>query len=440
MTQTETQSDYREELARTGPDCVVYVPRSDDGSTGDTGNEHFLVFDGPDGSLMVVWTQSSGEGSSDQRIVFSRSDDEGQSWARPRVLAGPTPPEQGAMASWGFPFVSRSGRIYVIYSRHTGVFDTAYHHAGLMTGIYSDDAGRTWTDPQTIPMPRSEHDNPDPSVPANWIVWQKPERLSRGRYYTGFTRWVSSAVRHANPIGSWIADESIVEFMRFENVDDNPPCDRLDVRYVASNDRALRVAFPGHPELSVAQEPSIVALPDGRLFAVLRTSTGHPYYSVSDDEGDSWSPPRVLRQCDRGDKLLHPLSPCPIYEISPGRYVLLYHNHDGHFEDWGPTENLYHRRPITLAVGEFRPEADQPVWFSRPKFLMDNDGVPLGWLAERLRENPRHARRADLAMYASFTIRGGRRILWYPDRKFFLLGKIITDEFLSDLSAPAWME
>ena len=44
---------------------------------------------------------------------------------------------------------------------------------------------------------------------------------------------------------------------------------------------------------------------------------------------------------------------------------------------------------------------------------MDNDGVPLGYGAGR----------CDLAMYASVTIRDGVPVLWYPDRKFFLLGK-----------------
>ena len=45
-------------LQCTRPDYIVYIPKSMDGSTHDTGNEHFLVFDGPDGSLMTVWTQS----------------------------------------------------------------------------------------------------------------------------------------------------------------------------------------------------------------------------------------------------------------------------------------------------------------------------------------------------------------------------------------------
>ncbi len=51
----------KREMARTCPDRVVYVPKSMDGSTGDTGNEHFLVFRGPSSGLMAVWTQSSYE-------------------------------------------------------------------------------------------------------------------------------------------------------------------------------------------------------------------------------------------------------------------------------------------------------------------------------------------------------------------------------------------
>ncbi|MCX7006580.1 MAG: hypothetical protein NTY53_04910 [Kiritimatiellaeota bacterium] len=37
--------------------------------------------------------------------------------------------------------------------------------------------------------------------------------------------------------------------------------------------------------------------------------------------------------------------------------------------------------------------------------------------------------RFDLSLYASFTCRKGVPVLWYPERKFFLLGRIITDEW-----------
>ena len=111
------------ELQRSQPDYVVYKPHSLDGSTFDTGNEHFLVFDGPDGSLMAVWTQSSYEGADDHRIVFSRSDDEGETWTTPLRIVGPEKPGDGFTASWGFPLISKSGRIYVIYNQYQGIDD-----------------------------------------------------------------------------------------------------------------------------------------------------------------------------------------------------------------------------------------------------------------------------------------------------------------------------
>jgi hypothetical protein len=87
-----------------------------------------------------------------------------------------------------------------------------------------------------------------------------------------------------------------------------------------------------------------------------------------------------------------------------------------------PTDTSYHRRPVYLVPGRFRAGADQPVWFDEPKFFMDHDGTPLG--------KPGTKGRLDLALYASFTVRQGRAVLWYPDRKFFLLGRVIGDEWL----------
>jgi hypothetical protein len=37
--------------------------------------------------------------------------------------------------------------------------------------------------------------------------------------------------------------------------------------------------------------------------------------------------------------------------------------------------------------------------------------------------------RLDPARYSSFTVRQGRPVLWYPDRKFFLLGRVTGREW-----------
>ncbi len=415
----------RNGLKATKPDFVVFVPEVRAGVVSDTGNEHFLVFEGRDGSLMAVWTQSSAEAQPDQHIAFSRSTDEGVTWSRPRIIAGPKRAGDGHMASWAYPLVSKTGRVYVLYSQHIGRFDSFVHHTGWLHGIFSDDDGRTWSGPQQVPVARSIHDNPDPSMPPNMLCWQKPLRLGAdGKYLAGFTRWTSFAVRK-NPTREWRSADARTEFMRFENVDENPEPKDLAIRWFASGEKALAVPFPGHPEVSACQEPSIVKLPDGRLFCVMRTAAGSPFWSSSADLGETWTPPRRLLREDGGEPLKHPLSPCPIYDVGgntagSGRYVLFIHNHDGHYKNYGPSDTTYHRRPIYLVSGRYQPGAEQPVWFSEPKLVMDHDGVSLG--------KPGTRGRMDLALYGSFTVRNGRAVLWYPDRKFFLLGRIIEQE------------
>ncbi len=412
--------DLKTELKRTKPDYVVYVPKGED----DTGNEHFLVFDGPDGSLMVVWTQSTFEGMPDQHIVFARSDDRGKTWTSPKTIA--CKDERHGMASWAFPLVSHLGRIYVIYSRHIGVNDYATHTTGLMAGIYSDDNGETWSEEGIISMPKSKWDNADPEMPANWIVWQKPARISEGKYFAGMTRWISPTVRGEPPVESWISHASVVEFLRFENLDESPEVKDLQIRFTASDDEALQYPFPGYPDVSVVQEPTLIALPDERLFCIMRTSAGYPVYSVSEDGGIQWSKPLPLCFQDEGEILKHPLSPSPIYDAGKGDYLFFYHDNDGHFEEWKPTDTHWHRRPIYLVRGQFRKGAKQPVWFSKQEFFMDNDGVVIG----------HGTGRADLAMYASVTMERDDPIIWYPERKYFLLGKRIPRERIEGMAVP----
>jgi len=422
----ELKARIPSQLRITRPDYVVFIPEITDARVNDTGNEHFLVFDGPDGSLMAIWTQSSAEAQPDQHIAFVRSADQGATWTKPRIIAGPKKPGDGPIASWAFPLVSKKGRIYVLYSQHVGKFDTFPHTTGRMDGIVSDDHGQTWSKPQTVAMPRTCRDNPDASYPGNWICWQKPLRLTKdGRYYAGITRWTSRAVKK-NPTKSWISHDSVVEFMRFDNIDDNPDVEKIEISWFAFDKDAIVVPFPGHPEVSACQEPSIVKLPDGRLFCVMRTSAGSPFWTASADDGQTWSPARRLLRKDGGEPLLHPLSPCPIYdmggnEAGSGRYALFIHNHDGHYQGYKPTDTSFHRRPVYLVPGRFTPGADQPVWFDEPRFFMDHGGVSLG--------KPGTRGRTDLALYSSFTVRNGKAILWYPERKFFLLGRVIGDEW-----------
>jgi hypothetical protein len=179
------------------------------------------------------------------------------------------------------------------------------------------------------------------------------------------------------------------------------------------------------PLLSIAQEPSLVRLPDDRLFCVMRTNSGYIWYSVSGDDGYTWSNPRPLLRKDHGRPILQPVSCCPIYQLADGRYVLLHHNNRGDINA-RPENTARPRRPAYVALGEFRPGADQPLWFSPSKEFMDTGGYTISG----------EKGDSQIGVYSSLATRGGRNVLWHPDRKCFLVGKEITDAFLTDLAVP----
>ena len=280
-------------------------------------------------------------------------------------------------------------------------------------------------------MPESPFDDPKGRIPPEWIVWQKPERDLNGNYFVGYSRWINQAVATVKEVDGWTEIESVCEFMRFTNVDENPEPRDLEIRYSGFGEKALRVPHRDYPEVSVSQEPSIVRLPDDRIFCVMRTCTGYIWWSESSDDGETWTNPRPLLYHDHGRPLLNPVSCDPIYRLSDGRYLIFYNNNPGGTErsskDYGTP-----REPLYVSLGEFRPEADQPVWFSPAKLLMATNGIGVDGMKRGIGEPDS----GSLSLYSSFTNRNGNDVLWYPDSKFFLLGKRITPELVADLSVP----
>ena len=425
-----------EQRARlTKPDYITHIPEVGDRDVASfPDHQHFLVFDGPDGSPMAVWTLTRTPGMVNSTL-FARSEDEGLTWSAPEVIAGPKDESDPTpMTNWAFPMVSEAGRIYVLWNQGQGVRGWIEFHTGTMSGMYSDDCGRTWSAPQDIPMPKSPYDDPEGKTPGEWIVWQVPERDSQGHHFVGYTRWVNRAVAGLEETADWTEIESVCEFMRFVNLDERPEPRDLDVRYSAWGDRALRVPHRLHPHVSVAQEPSLVRLPDERLFCAMRTCTGYLWWSQSEDDGQTWTNPRPLLYHDHGRPLLNPVGSAPIYRLSDGRYVIFYHNNRGG-RDLGGINDATPREPLYLSVGEYRPSADQPLWFSPPRLFMATQGIG----RDNVKREPGQAQSGSLSMYSSFTSRSGNDVLWYPDSKFFLLGRKVTPELLEGLEVPGVM-
>ena len=430
MTDVTHVNCYTDDWKRTNPDLAVYLPKTPCGSDGYA--DHFLVDYTPRGDLLAMWTMSEVEGSRDTRVVFVRSEDQGRTWTLPEMIVG-SQDGQGTAAMFGFPVISKSGRIYCYYDKDKKIYDRGFLTCAVLGCHYSDDDGRTWIDSGVeIGYGRTKYDHPDPKVPCNCICWQKPVRDSKGRLLETFTRISSREIFPLSAPTSWGVRywDDTGQIMRFDNIDEGPDPADVKITWLPEDKGALR--YPLNPAVEpehsrgycMFHEPSVAVLPDGRLFATASTVSGFLVYAVSEDpDGLHWRKPDVLRYADDGDPLLHPMAPAPFYRLEDGRYLIFYHGHDGSKHGGLGPRDMHGRRPTCIAVGCYRPDARQPVWFSRPKVLCDTHGVGVGpgclvWLAN----------------YGSLTERDGKRIFWYPDRKHFLLGKEIPDTVLADMS------
>ncbi len=388
--------DPKEEHGRTAPDYTVYRPYREDGV--DQDNVHFLVVPVKSGKkLFAVWTQSSVEGHGDNHLVLSETEDFVH-WREPRILSGTFPGRTEEQANWGFPIVTQSGRIYLFCSR--GGFDRNWD----IICTYSDDEGETFTEPVPLRMPEDRE--------GYWVVWQTPMKCSDGAYLVGCTIWYGETVPNTN----WCHREAKAHILSFDNLDDDPEAG--DVKLSWRTQRPLEVEDPMVPGMSNFQEPAIVELPDGRIWMQGRTMQDSPYWAVSEDGGRTFSEPQPMRYSD-GSLVLHPLSPCPVYEYQKGKYFILTHQNNGirlgfdhHELQWRCNYANFIRNPYYLCKAEFDPIGNQPLKIEMPIKLIDTGDVAVG---------PKQT--AEGGTYTSFTRWKGQSVLWYPDRKFYLLGK-----------------
>lgn len=400
------------------PDFIAYVPHRWDGSDGT--NQHFLVTPIPNGDFLAFWTQATHENDPDQHVAMSRSSDKGRTWSEPVTLAGDPKGKSGRIASWQFPVVVPNiRRLYLFYNQNVGIVDAREDTSGVLAYKWSDDDGHTWSKAHTLEIRKSAISNPEPGSPENWVVYQAPIVTSRGEVLVGFTRWASTVVQKE---GGLFERDSEIWFLRFDNILTETDPTKLRVTTLPDGKHGLRVGLLKHPELSIAQEPTIQELSDGRFITIMRTCRGHIYYALSKDRGHSWDEPRPLRFSPGGAPIPQPLAPCPLYKLADGRFVLIFHNNNGSANGGqGPTDSRRVRRPVWLAVGRETGDADSPLAFNEPRVLADNGGATAGPSAH-----------TQIGTYPSLFEHEGRVYFWYPDRKHFLLGKIIGPELLGE--------
>ena len=444
MAPTSTAADRWVDAHVSDPDFVVYIPQDgdtpaheaepDDGPW-DAGNVHFIVTPTTSGAFIGTWTQAGGGSfhGPNARVVVARSADRGRTWSRPTVIDGqPEGTEQTAV--WSVPvIVPHSGRIWIFYHRNTGPVDFDRGMTGVLSWRVSDDDGFTWGKRSDTPIRRAAIDDPDPTLLSNWVTsgWQAPIVTARGSVLCPITRWAGNTFQEQ--FGAETLEMSFNErhheswFLRFDNVMTVDDPDDLVVTTWPDADHGIRVPAPSDSRMSTAMEPSIQPLSDGRIVCIMRTMTGYIWYSVSDDDGESWREAEMLRFQPGGPPIPHPSSPCPLYKLSDGRYVLVFHNNDGTANGGDGPGSGESRRPVFVSVGREIDNPDgQPLVFGKPHMVVDNN-----WAQSVIR-----GKSGGIAPYGSLTDFAGERILWYGDRMTYLLGKRLTDEQLDDSWLP----
>lgn len=355
-------------------------------------NESSCVVLLADGTWFVTWSQGSFEGAHDEKIVGATSHDNGCTWSAPR---GITASSLQFRRSYGCPFVvPGSGRVYLFLheGRHSGgaiAPNSPEVDSGMLGFMYSDDSGATWSEIRSIPIPDRDismfpdrihgHLNHPPQLmPGDRVVLPLSQYARLGSMRRDWQLvagensllWCENLLTEADP-----------QRLRFTLLPEGPRGIRADVLKHADNAAVNRLAtvFAGYPD-SLAyntQELTVVPLSDGRWVGVSRTYLGSPGFTVSRDQGHTWSPVERLRYGPDGRFIDHPHTMCPIARLPDGRFLLLFTNNDGtkngaeHVWDGGCRT----RNPQWFVIGREIPGEDRNggLIFGEPRILAEAD-------------------------------------------------------------------
>jgi predicted neuraminidase len=230
----------------------------------------------PDGSLVVAWFGGQWEGSLDNSVLLSRSEDDGTTWSAPATVI-PATDEESITAD---PLLFQTGRLWLLYRLRQGS-GTGSRVSDLKAyAISSLDGGLTWDEPRLVDLGKDRTFGPlnPPVIPDG--------RLAFGYYWRDF----DSRQTH---IGMAIASPDL---RTWESRGDVMLQDR----------RTL--------------EPVLVSDPAGILYLYIRTDLNRIYRSVSIDNGFTWTRPEPLN-------VPSPDSMSDVHRLTDGRYLVAWNNH-----------------------------------------------------------------------------------------------------------------
>lgn len=282
--------------------------------------------------LCVMTTGRGAEGQSGQHIVSSRSLDCGQTWSPLTDIE----PASGPEASWAMPLVADSGRVYVFYTYNAGnlrsvIAGNEYARQrvdtlGRYAFKYSGDHGRSWsTQRYYLPLRTTAIDRRNPYGGQVHFFWGVGKPITdRHQVFLGAAK--------VGSFGQGFMESSEGILFRSGNILTEASAELVLWDMLPAGDQGLQsVRGP------VCDEHNLVALRDGALYCVARTTEGSPVHYYSQDRGRTWSPPEYATYAPGGRLLLHPRANVRLWKTASGNYLLWFHNHAGRsYEDRNP--------------------------------------------------------------------------------------------------------
>lgn len=343
-------------------DSYAIVKRAGQGVEAFNFQQYVIIM--PGGTWICCWTQGSTESAPDQRVVCSRSVDNGKTWSGEIVIEAAAPAYR--VPAWVMPFaVLHSGRLYMFYWYNYN--DDAIRDGGDMFFRYSDDEGLSWSERHRIGIPRTAMDDSQGDLHGwNFGPFVMMPDCKPVMNYNKIKR---SSMLEGNP-DKW---ETEAFFMKCENILWETDPKKLVFSFYPEGDHGLFVRHPVNGQ-NFGQEATLLSLSGGKTLAVFRTRTGHPYYAISRDGARTWSSPEPLRLGPNGSALLQPCASMPIKKLKDGRVVLLYHNTMADGSGWNP------RHPLWILVGREATATleNGGLLFGSPRILLYNDSLPGG--------------------------------------------------------------
>lgn len=261
-----------------------------------------------DGRIMFVYSRFYGDDWNDDGqadLVARYSSDGGESWSAEDKLIIKNACDTNVMSVSLLRL--QSGKIAMLYLKKESFFDCR------PVISFSEDEGESWSEPIYCIDTKSYF------VVNNDRLIQ----LKNGRLFIPVAEHCHHSPENLTPNASIMFYYSDDEGLTWQKSKDLMPP-------------------PGNNPEAVMQEPGIIELNDGTLWAWVRTEMGCQYVSYSNDCGESWSPakPSIFKS---------PCSPMSVKRDPEGNLIAVWNDTDPRWNLPESTEESWERTPLVMA-------------------------------------------------------------------------------------------